>query len=148
MTVSVWKQILLQNHSFQKLINTPPSPVLEENSVEYWNGFNSWAVFRAFSALTLLVGCQEGHMACKKLSRVVGCWHVICLEQDADLHTAKLMPLPLTVSYFSKIQTGFTFLIPAHPGSCLFMPGNYQYQNTKEMLFPVLSAITMPNYSR
>jgi len=30
---------------------------------------------------------------------------------------AQLMPLPLTVSCFSKIQTGFTFLIPANPGS-------------------------------
>ena len=42
---------------------------------------------------------------------------VICLEQGADLHMAQLMPLPLTVSYFSKIQIGFTFLVPAHPGS-------------------------------
>jgi len=42
---------------------------------------------------------------------------VICLEQDADLHLAQLMPLPLTVSCFSKIQIGFTFLVPAHPGS-------------------------------
>jgi len=33
------------------------------------------------------------------------------------LHIAQLMPLPLTVSCFSKIQTGFTFLVPAHPGS-------------------------------
>ena len=41
---------------------------------------------------------------------------VISLERGADLHTAKLMPLPLTVSCFSKIQTGFTFLVPAHPG--------------------------------
>ena len=30
---------------------------------------------------------------------------------------AQLMPLPLTVSCSSKIQTGFTFLLPAHPGS-------------------------------
>ena len=30
---------------------------------------------------------------------------------------AQLMPLPLIVSYFSKIQTGFTFLVPAHLGS-------------------------------
>ena len=29
---------------------------------------------------------------------------------------AQLMPLPLTVSCSSKIQTGFTFLLPAHPG--------------------------------
>jgi len=37
--------------------------------------------------------------------------------RGTDLHTAQLMPLPLTVSCFSKIQTGFTFLVPAHPGS-------------------------------
>ena len=30
---------------------------------------------------------------------------------------AQLMPLLLTVSWFSKIQIGFTFLVPAHPGS-------------------------------
>ena len=33
---------------------------------------------------------------------------VICLEQGADLHMVQLMPLKLTVSYFSKIQIGFT----------------------------------------
>ena len=42
---------------------------------------------------------------------------VICLERDADLHIAQLMPLPLTVSCSSKIQIGFTFLVLAHPGS-------------------------------
>jgi len=42
---------------------------------------------------------------------------VICLERDADLHMAQLMPLPLTVSCFGKIQIDFTFLVPAHPGS-------------------------------
>ena len=42
---------------------------------------------------------------------------VICLELGADLHMAQLMPLPLTVSCFSKIQIGFTFLLPAHLGS-------------------------------
>ena len=42
---------------------------------------------------------------------------VICLERGADLHVAQLMPLPLTVSCSSKIQIGFTFLVPAHPGS-------------------------------
>jgi len=42
---------------------------------------------------------------------------VICLEQGADLHMVQLMPLPLTVSCFSKIQTGFTFLVVAYPGS-------------------------------
>jgi len=71
---------------------------------------------QAFSALTLLVGRQEGHPACKKTEW----WRVgvvICLEQGAHLHMAKLMPVPLTGSCFSKIQIGFTFLVPADPGS-------------------------------
>ena len=42
---------------------------------------------------------------------------VVCLELGADLHMAQLMPLPLTLSCFSKIQIGFVFLVPAHPGS-------------------------------
>ena len=41
----------------------------------------------------------------------------VCLEQGADLHMAQLMPLPPTVYCFSKIQIGFTFLVPAHLGS-------------------------------
>ena len=40
----------------------------------------------------------------------------ICLERCADLHMAQLMPLPLTVSCFSKIQIVFIFLVPAHLG--------------------------------
>ena len=62
----------------------------------------------AFSALTLLVGWQEGHPACKKTEQ----WRagmVICLERGADLHMAQLMPLPLTVSCSSKIQIGLPF---------------------------------------
>ena len=42
---------------------------------------------------------------------------VICLERGADLHMAQLMPVPLTISCSSKIQIGFTFLVPAHLGS-------------------------------
>jgi len=42
---------------------------------------------------------------------------VICLGRGADLHMAQLIPLLLTVSCSSKIQIGFTFLVPAHPGS-------------------------------
>jgi len=41
---------------------------------------------------------------------------VVCLERGADLHTAQLMPLPLTVSCSSKIQIGFTLPVPAHLG--------------------------------
>jgi len=39
------------------------------------------------------------------------------MERGADLHMAQLMPLPLTVSCFSEIQIGFTFLVLAHPDS-------------------------------
>ena len=42
---------------------------------------------------------------------------VVCLERGADLHMAQLMPLPLTVSCSSKIQIGFTVLVPADLGS-------------------------------
>ena len=41
---------------------------------------------------------------------------VICFEEGADLHTAQLMPLPLTVSCFSKIQIDSTCLVPAQLG--------------------------------
>ena len=58
----------------------------------------------------------EGHPACKK-TEWWGAGVVFCLEPGADLHLAQLMPLPLTVSCFSKIQIGFTFLVPAHMGS-------------------------------
>ena len=71
---------------------------------------------QAFSALMLLVGRQKGHPDCKKTERW-GAGVVICLERGADLHMAQLMPLPLTVSCFSKIQIGFTFLVLTYPGS-------------------------------
>jgi len=68
------------------------------------------------SALTLLVGWHERHPACKK-TEWWGAGMVICLERAADMHMAHLMPWPLTVSCFSKIQIGFTFLVLAQPGS-------------------------------
>ena len=57
----------------------------------------------------------------RKGTQSVKNWVVVCLEQDVilviTLLMAQLMPLPLTVSFFSKIQSGFTFLVPAHLGS-------------------------------
>jgi len=47
-----------------------------------------------------------------------GAGMVICLERGADLHMAQLMPLPLTVTCFSKIQIGFTFLVLPLTVSC------------------------------
>ena len=61
-------------------------------------------VFFTFCALTLLVGRQEGHPACRK--RVVGCWRG-CLSGAR---------CRLAVSCSSKIRIGFTFLVPAYPG--------------------------------
>ena len=65
--------------------------------------------------LMLLVGRQEGHPACKKLSGGLLAWFSVWSE--VLTHMAQLMPLPLTVSCSTKIQTGFTFLVPAHPGN-------------------------------
>ena len=63
------------------------------------------------------VGWAAGRASGLQKTQWWGAGVVICLERDADLHTAQLMPLPLTVSCFSKIQIGFTFLVPTHPGS-------------------------------
>ena len=63
----------------------------------------------------LLVGSRKGIRPIK--TEWWGAGMVICLERGADLHMAQLTPLPLTVSCFSKIQIGFTFLVLAHPGS-------------------------------
>jgi len=63
--------------------------------------FTKWLPdIHAFSALTLLVGRQEGHPACKNLSGGMLAW--LCLGQGADFRIAQLMPLPLTVSCYTK----------------------------------------------
>ena len=62
------------------------------------------------------LGGRKGTRPVKKLEWW-GAGVVICLVRGADLHMAQLMPLPLTVSCSSKIQIGFTFLVPAHSGS-------------------------------
>jgi len=63
----------------------------------------------------LLVGQQERHLACNKLRG--GHWHGYLSRHGTDLHMTKLMPQPLTVSYSSKMQIGFIFLVLAHSGS-------------------------------
>jgi len=50
-------------------------------------------------------------------NRVVGCWCGYLSGAVCRLAYGQLMPLPLSVSCFSKIQIGFVFLVPAHPGS-------------------------------
>jgi len=63
----------------------------------------------AFSALTLLAGRQ--------LSGGVLAWFSVWSKVQTCKYMAQLMPLPLTVSCFSKIQIGFTFLVLTYPGS-------------------------------
>ena len=57
----------------------------------------------AFSALMLLVGRQEGHSACKKLSGEVLAWLSVTLEQGADLHMAH-GPADATATYCLLLQ--------------------------------------------
>ena len=72
---------------------------------------------RRFIALTLLVGCQEEHLACKKLSGEVLTWFSLELSKVQMICTwcrwCRRHPI---VSCFVKILTGLTFL-PAYP-SC------------------------------
>jgi len=81
----------------------PPRRVLDSSYSFNVLSLIYYYLFTAFSALTPLVGRQEGHLACKK-TEWWGAGVVICLERRAGLHMAQLMPLPLTVSCFSKIQ--------------------------------------------
>jgi len=60
---------------------------------------------------------------------------IICLEHGADLHMAQLMPVPLTVSCFSKIQIGSTFLVPADLGS----PGQRAVKRVCVCVCPLLT---------
>ena len=74
------------------------------------------------SSLLVCLQCSDAGWAAGRASGLQktewwGAGIVICLEQGADLHMAQLMPLPLTVCCFSKIQIGFTFLVPADLGS-------------------------------
>jgi len=71
----------------------------------------------AFSECFDAVGWAAGRAIRPVKTEWWGAGMVICLEQGADLHTAQLMSLPFTVSSFTKIHIGFTFLVPAHLGS-------------------------------
>jgi len=62
---------------------------------------------------------------------------VICLGRGADLHMAQLMPLLLTTSFSSKSKFGFTFLVPAHPGS----PG--QSPRGRKMVVVVVAVVKL-----
>jgi len=94
----------------------------------------------AFSALTLLVGRQD---IWPVKTEQWGAGVVICLERGADLHMAQRIPLSLTVSCFRKIQIGFTFLVPAHPGS----PGQWAVKRVCVCVF-LLMTVTVVTVTR
>ena len=118
------------------------------------NNFAALCIFCifAFSALTLLVGRQEGHPAWKKLSGGVLAWSSVwskvqtCIQPSwchchslslASVKSRLVLPfwywltwvvpekgqlnervcMCILYAFFSKIQTCFTFLVPAHLGS-------------------------------
>jgi len=77
-----------------------------------WNLANCHATLYSFSALTLLVGRQEGHPACKNWA--VGCWRGYLSGARCRL---AYCPADATATHCLLLQIGFTFLVPAHPGS-------------------------------
>jgi len=62
--------------------------------------------------LTLLVGRQEGHPACKKLSGGVLAWYLSGVRCRLAY-----VPADATATHCLLLQIGFTFLVPAHLGS-------------------------------
>jgi len=77
-------------------------PVLPAGELEAHIIFLLIYVWSAFSALTLLVGRQEWHQACKKLSGEVLAWLSVWSE------------MPLTVSCFSKISSNRQYEMLLH----------------------------------
>jgi len=91
---------------------------------------NTNEVLAFISALTLLVGRQERHSACKKLA--VGYWHG-CLSGARCRLTYG--PADAAATCFSKIQIGFTFLVPAHLG----IPGKRAIKRVCVLAFIVIT---------
>ena len=96
---------------------------------------------KVMSSITLvMLDITSHYKTCSVLHLQTEMEHLLhlCLERDADLHMAQLMPLPLTVSCFSKIQIGFTFLVPAHPGS--------HGQRAVKRVFVVVVVVLAPHF--
>jgi len=72
---------------------------------------------------------------------------VVCLERGADLHMAQLMPLPLTVSCFSKIQIGFTCVcVRARACVRMYHPSYYYYTHTHTFYGPLSRTTQLSQY--
>ena len=82
--------------------------------------------FPVLSALTLLVGWQERHLACNKLSDEMLEWLFVWGEVQICVcpswcHCHSLSLAPVNPDWF--YLSGFTFLVPAHSGSSGQSPG-------------------------
>jgi len=75
-----------------------------------------YPVGRAFSALTLLVGRQEEHPACKRFSDQVLAWLSLWSEMQMMCIWSSWCHCHPIISCCMKIQIGLTFLMPAYPG--------------------------------
>ena len=107
--------VIKQVMGFQKPLTTSWHSILVGGSCKIQNGRHSCIIWQVPPSVLwrCWLGGRKGIRPVKKTDWW-GAGVVICLERGADLHMAQL---PLTVSCFSKIQIGFTFLVPAHPGS-------------------------------
>ena len=98
--------VCLFNHLSSRVMDCDKRYTSHENGKEQWD---KWS--KPFAPYSRQITVPTAHHS------IFGAGVVICLERGADLHMAQLMPLPLTVSCFSKIQIGLPFLVPAHLGS-------------------------------
>jgi len=139
---------LIETVAVSHFIFMPPPPILWATRViMFLKRLSNWAwpsvLWRCW------LGGRKGIRPVKR--EWWGAGMVIYLQRGADLHMAQLMPLPLTVSCFNKIQIGFTFLVPAHPGS----PGQRAVKrmcvcvsNWAVVLFIVIIFVNVPINSR
>jgi len=108
-----WSSLLL---SVQLCWHVATICVPWRNFLRLWQRSRGMNVYigsrQAFSALTLLVGRQEGHPACKNWA--VGCWRGYL--PGASSRPA-YGPADATATHCLLLQIGFTFLVPDHPGS-------------------------------
>ena len=96
-------------------VTGPPVSSILAN-VEPVNQLNLSTSAYVFSALTLFVGCQEEHPACKKLSDELMAWLSICSEVQMVCIWSSWYHCHPIISWTIKIEHGFTFLVSAYLG--------------------------------
>ena len=107
-------------------------------------------VFSSFSALTLLVGQQEGHPACKKLSGGVLAWLSVwsevqtCIQPSwCHCHSLSLAPVKsrLVLPFWYRLTWGVPEKGPLNRCVCMFLL-KYDHLRTDPFRWLMLSAAT------